>query len=114
MLSLLRAILVARRPDFLVVEERCIAVVERAEHPQHRRLAEAPRTREENHPRTRINEVLENQRLVHAIRITGKRGPVARPHNQLSSRKDSPPGAAYRNFVGTGPGDSETLKCPHN
>ena len=68
MLALLRAIPVARRPDLLVVEKRRVAVVERAEHPQHRRLAEAPRAREQDHRRIGINKILENQRLVHAVR----------------------------------------------
>ena len=90
-LALLLAIRLARRPYLLVMEQRLLVLVERADHLQHRRLAEAPRAGEQHHARFRIDEVLENQRLVHAIGIAREPCPVARSH-----RRRQKPSPAHR------------------
>ena len=67
--ALLLAVLSPRRPDLLVTEQRRLTLVERAEHLQHGCLAEAPRAREQHHARLRVDEVLQNERLVNTIGI---------------------------------------------
>ena len=69
MLSLLALVLLSSRPDLLVEEQRRLTLVERTDHLQHGRLAEAPRTREQHHTRFRVNEILQDERLVHAVGI---------------------------------------------
>ena len=58
------------------------ALVERTDHLQRRCLAEATRTRKEHHRRLGVDEVFQDQRLVHAVGRAREPRPVARPHGR--------------------------------
>ena len=95
MSTLLLAVHLARRPYLLVMKQRRLALVKRPNHLQCRRLAEATRAREQHHRRLGVDEVLEDQCLVHAVGRAREPRPVARPHG----RRQKP--ARARRHAGT-------------
>ena len=82
MSTLLLTVHLSRRPYLLVLEQRRLVLVKRPDHLQRRCLAEAPGAREQDHRRLGVDEVFQDQRLVHAVGRPREPRPVARPHGR--------------------------------